>query len=317
MREKRSKHKKVQTKEASTIEANGNGVAPYDSLQSYMQEIGRVPLLSVEEERKLARKIKAGDARAREQMILANLRLVVHIARQYENFGIPLSDLISEGNIGLMKAVERFNPRKAKLSTYAAWWIKQAIKRALAEQGKTIRLPVHAVEKVLKLKRVQLHLQETLGRDPTDKELSDATGIPPEKVNLLMEAAVVPVSLETKLGDSDETVAEVIADESAITPAVAAELAGNAQVVQDLISQLPERERIIVKMRFGFSGNGKDTLEKVGKKLGVTRERIRQLQDQVLDKLRLAIARLEEPERIKARNLLFSLRNVEQPNGHA
>jgi RNA polymerase primary sigma factor len=278
-------------------EALENGEAAYDSLQSYMRELGREPLLSREEERRLARKVRAGDPQARERMILANLRLVVRIARGYENMGLSLCDLINEGNIGLMKAVERYNPRKAKLSTYAAWWIKQHIKRALANQTKTIRLPVHVVDTVLKLRRVKLRLQEQLKREPTDEEMAAATGVPAPKVRCLMEAATSPLSLDAEFGDGQPTIGDVIPDENAISPAEAAEISGNARIIRRLLAELPERERVILESRFGFGGGERETLEVVGRRFGITRERIRQIQDHLLKQLRRSIEKLEDRER--------------------
>src|SRR5881296_1924078 len=189
-------------------------------LKRYLQEIGQFPLLTPQEEIELAKKIKKGDAKAREQMINANLRLVVTIANDYANLGLPLLDLISEGNIGLTKAVERFDPGKgAKLSTYAAWWIKQSIKRALANQSKTIRLPVHLVDKLFHLRRATAKLEEVLGREPTDEELAGELDYPLARVKMLRRAAIRPTSLEAPIGD-DETnrVADVVKDESAETP---------------------------------------------------------------------------------------------------
>src|SRR2546421_6144012 len=191
-----------------------------DALQLYLREIGQVKLLTPKEEIVLARRIKKGDKQAREQMIKANLRLVVKIARDYEGLGFPLLDLINEGNIGLMKGVERFDPRKgAKLSTYAAWWIKQSIKRALANQSKTIRLPVHIVDKLFQLRRTAARLAEILGREPSDEELAAELGYTVARVKQLRRAALRPTSLEAPLGD-DETnrVADVVKDENAETP---------------------------------------------------------------------------------------------------
>src|ERR1051325_2456607 len=191
-----------------------------DPIRLYMREIGQVPLLTPKEEVALAKRIKRGDAAAREHMIKANLRLVVKIARDYENYGLPLLDLISEGNIGLMKGVERFDPTKgAKLSTYAAWWIKQAIKRALADQGKTIRLPVHVVDKLFHIRKAEAKLQEAFGREATDEEIASELDTTPDKIRELRTASQRPASLEAPLGyDSDNRVADVAADENAEGP---------------------------------------------------------------------------------------------------
>src|SRR6202030_2086955 len=194
---------------------------PSDSgLNRYLQEIGRIPRLTPQQEIELARKIKKGDDAARERMINANLRLVVTIARDYVNLGLPLLDLISEGNIGLTQAVERFDPAKgAKLSTYAMWWIKQSIKRALADQSKTIRLPVHLVDKTAKVRRISLQMAEELGREPTDEELGDELGIEGEKVAQLRRLGIRPASLESPIGDDDATAfGELIADEESESP---------------------------------------------------------------------------------------------------
>ncbi len=196
---------------------------PYDgntAFNLYLREVGQTKLLTVPEENQLAARIKKGDKRARERMIKANLRLVVKIAREYEDYGMPLLDLINEGNMGLMKAVERFDPAKgAKLSTYSSWWIKQAIKRALANQSKTIRLPVHVVDKLFHMRRASLKLQEVLGREPTDEELGDELGLSARKVNQLRAAAIRPASLEAPLGDDDSgQIADVVRDENADTP---------------------------------------------------------------------------------------------------
>src|ERR1700723_3858928 len=191
-----------------------------DALQLYLREIGKTPLLTREEENKLAAQVQRGSKRAREQMIKANLRLVVKISHDYANFGMPLLDLINEGNIGLMKAVERFDPAKGgKLSTYGSWWIKQSIKRALANQSKTIRLPVHLVDKISKMRRTALKLQEILGREPTDEELADEMGISVMRVGQMRTAAIRPASLDAPIGDEDSNnFAEVVQDENAETP---------------------------------------------------------------------------------------------------
>src|SRR5690349_16869405 len=189
-------------------------------LERYLKEIGRIPLLTPEQEIELARKIKKGDVAARERMILGNLRLVVTIAHDYANLGLALLDLISEGNVGLTKAVERFDPTKgAKLSTYAAWWIKQSIKRALANQSKTIRLPVHLVDKIAKVRRVSLSMSEELGREPTDQELADAVGLSAAKLSQLRTVSIRPASLDAPMNDEDGTeFGEIVGDDAAVDP---------------------------------------------------------------------------------------------------
>src|SRR5512136_711939 len=191
-----------------------------NGIKIYLREIGQIPLLTPQQEIELAAKIKRGDRKAREHMIKANLRLVVKIAHDYSNLGLPLLDLISEGNIGLMKAVERFDPKKGgKLSTYAAWWIKQSIKRALANQSKTIRLPVHLVDKISKMRRVALQMSEELGREPTDEELAEEIGLSAAKVSQLKTVSIRPASLDAPISDDDTTeFGEIVGDEDALTP---------------------------------------------------------------------------------------------------
>jgi RNA polymerase primary sigma factor len=260
-----------------------------------LREIGQVKLLSPEEEVELAARIKKGDKKAREQMIKANLRLVVKIAHDYENFGLPLLDLISEGNIGLMKAVERFDPAKGgKLSTYGSWWIKQSIKRALANQSKTIRLPVHLVDKISRMRRTAMKLQEIFGREPTDEELADELGMSVTRVAQMRTAAIRPASLDAPIGD-DETnsFAEVVQDEAANTPYEHLEEKTVTGMLQEMVKTLDERESTILRYRFGLDGGSEKTLEEVGERFGVTRERVRQIQNIALIKLRKMIEKIE------------------------
>ncbi len=266
-------------------------------IKIYLREIGKTPLLTREEEVELADRIKNGDKEARAHMIKANLRLVVKIAQDYANYGLPLLDLISEGNIGLMKAVERFDPNKGgKLSTYAAWWIKQSIKRALANQSKTIRLPVHMVDKISKMRRVAMVLSEELGREPTDEELSEEIGIDRGKLAQLKAAAQRPASLDAPIGEDDGTqFGEIIGDEKAQTPLELLSHKNMHMQLDDLLDVLDERERKIVDARFGLGGQKPKTLEEVGQEFGVTRERIRQLQNIALKKLRRALQKKEDP----------------------
>ncbi len=261
----------------------------------YLREIGQVKLLTPQEEIDLAAKIKKGDKKARELMIKANLRLVVKIAHDYEGFGLPLLDLVSEGNIGLMKAVERFDPSKGgKLSTYGAWWIKQSIKRALANQSKTIRLPVHLVDKISKMRRVSMKLQEIFGREPTDEELGEELGISASRVAMMRTAAIRPASLDAPIGDDESnTYAEVVQDENADTPYEELEDKTVTLMLQAMVKDLDERESSILRYRFGLDGGPERTLEEVGEKFGVTRERIRQIQNLALNKLRRMIEKLE------------------------
>ncbi len=265
-------------------------------LRRYLQEIGQFPLLTPQQEIELAVKIRKGNAAARERMINANLRLVVTIARDYANFGLPLLDLISEGNIGLTKAVERFDPTKgAKLSTYAMWWIKQSIKRALANQSKTIRLPVHLADKLAKMRRVSLQMSDELGREPTDEELGGEIGINREKVARLKSIGIRPASLDAPIADNDLTeFGEVIGDNEAQTPFELLRDKNLLGEVDGLLEVLDPREKKIISQRFGLDGGQPKTLEDVGKDFGITRERIRQLQNAALGKLRRALMKKEK-----------------------
>jgi RNA polymerase primary sigma factor len=271
-------------------------------LNRYVREIGRIPLLTPQQEIDLAGKIKKGDAAARERMINSNLRLVVTVAHDYANLGLPLLDLISEGNIGLTKAVERFDPAKgAKLSTYAAWWIKQSIKRALANQSKTIRIPVHLNAKLAKVRRVSLQMSDELGREPTDDELAEEIGITSEKVARLRSVGVRPASLDAPIADDDSTeFAETVGDEEAQTPFELLRDKNLLHEVDGLLDVLDAREKKIISRRFGLDGGTPKTLEDVGKDFGVTRERIRQLQNIALTKLRRALSKKEDPRKLLA-----------------
>jgi RNA polymerase primary sigma factor len=266
-------------------------------LSRYLREIGRVPLLTPQQEIDLAAKIKEGDAEAREQMILSNLRLVVTIAHDYVNLGLPLLDLISEGNIGLTKAVERFDPAKgAKLSTYAMWWIKQSIKRALGNQSKMIRLPVHLVDKIAKVRRVSLQMSDELGREPTDDELGEEIGVAGEKVASLKSLGIRPASLDAPIGDDDSgDYGALVGDENASTPFELLRDKNLLGEMSGLIALLDSRERKIISERFGLDGGKPKTLEDIGKDFGITRERIRQLQNSAVAKLRHALSKRENP----------------------
>lgn len=266
-------------------------------IKIYLREIGKTDLLTPEQEVELAERIKKGDPEARSHMIRANLRLVVKIAQDYANYGLPLLDLISEGNIGLMKAVERFDPNKGgKLSTYAAWWIKQSIKRALANQSKTIRLPVHMVDKISKMRRVAMAMSEELGREPTDDELSEEIGIDRAKLSQLKVASMRPASLDAPISEDDSTeFGEIVGDETAQTPFEMLSHKNMHGQLDGLLTVLDERERKIIDARFGLNGQKARTLEEVGQEFGVTRERIRQLQNIALRKLRRALQKKEDP----------------------
>lgn len=276
-------------------ESHYNESGENSSMRLYLQEIGKVPLLTPREEVQLAARIKKGDQAAREKMISANLRLVVKIAHDYNNFGLPLVDLISEGNIGLIKAVERFDPSKGgKLSTYAAWWIKQSIKRALANQSKTIRLPVHLVDKISKMRKMALLLQEELGREATDDELAAEMQMPVNKVAHLKSVSVRPSSLDAPVGDDEGTnFGELVGDENAPTPFENLHKKTLSLDISSIIDQLDEREAKIINLRFGLTGNPPLTLEEVGQYFNITRERVRQLQNMALTKMRRAMSDIE------------------------
>jgi RNA polymerase primary sigma factor len=249
--------------------------------------------LTPEQEVKLAHRIKRGDQQAGAEMVRANLRLVVKIARDYGNLGLPLLDLISEGNIGLMKAVERFDPQKGgKLSTYAAWWIRQSIRRALASQAKTIRLPVHLIDKIGKMRRVSSQMMEELGREPTDDELAEEIGFSSSKVTALKSAALRPASLDQPIRDGESfQIADIVGDEESENPFETLRDKDMLEEVEELLDVLDGRERMIINSRFGLDGQEPMTLEEVGETIGVTRERIRQLQNSALLKLRAALRR--------------------------
>ena len=266
---------------------------PWDentSLRLYLREAVETPLLTPAQEIELAGRVQAGDAAAREHMIKANLRLVVKIAREYEDYGLPLLDLINEGNMGLMRAVERFDPTKgAKLSTYAAWWIKQSIKRALSNQSKSIRLPIHLVQQIAQMRRAENQFEAKHGRPPSDSDLAVVLGVHEDDILHWRESATVgTTSLDAPLGnDSDSSrVADVIADDNARMPWAAVSEETNAELVRELVGTLNAREQVILKRRFALDGGDPVTLEEIGVDFGLTRERIRQLEAAALRKLR-------------------------------
>jgi RNA polymerase primary sigma factor len=267
-----------------------------DSLQTYLREIGKTALLTIAEELQLAARIRKGDQAARQHMIQANLRLVVKIAMDYRDFGLPLLDLISEGNIGLTKAVDRYDPSKGgKLSTYAAWWIKQSMQRALANQTKTIRLPVHVVSTISKLRKTSRALTEELGREPTDEELALELNLPVRKVSHLRSVSVHPASLDAPLGDAADSssLGEIVSDENAISPLDQLSEKNLSSDLNEVVNSLDAREAEIIRLRFGLAGKNELTLAEVGKKFNVTRERIRQLEQLALKHMR---RRLEDQE---------------------
>jgi RNA polymerase primary sigma factor len=272
-----------------------------DTLLLYLREIGRVKLLTPKEEIMLARRVQHGDQAAREQMITANLRLVVKIAREYEHLGLPLLDLINEGNIGLMKGVQRFKPSKgAKLSTYASLWIKQSIRRALSNHSKTIRLPVHVLEKMTRVRRAEVKLREAFDREPTDEEVAEELEMDVRRIRLYRDAARAPVALDSPISDENATtVSEHVADANAAPPFEALLKNNDNELVQEVLATLDARESRILSMRFGLDDGRPKTLEEVGRRLGVTRERIRQIQEQALLKMRVKIEKRDEPSPLR------------------
>ena len=262
-------------------------------LNRYLLEIGRMPLLSPAQEIELARRIQNGDAAARERMINANLRLVVTIARDYINLGLPLVDLISEGNIGLMQAIDRFDPEKgAKLSTYAVWWIKRAIKSALANQSKTIRLPAKTIEKITRMRRISAQMGNELSREPTEDELGEELGIATEKVARLKSVGLRPESLDAPVGADELTVfGENIPDEQTQTPFESLREKDFSDQINRVLKSLNTREATIIVERFGLNGTTAKPLEQIAEIIGVTRERIRQLELTALAKLRHAFSK--------------------------
>ena len=264
------------------------GVALDDPVRMYLKEIGRVPLLTAEEEVELARRMEAGDEKARHRLEEANLRLVVSIAKRYVGRGMLFLDLIQEGNLGLLKAVEKFDYSKGyKFSTYATWWIRQAITRAIADQARTIRIPVHMVETINKLVRISRQLLQELGRDPRPEEIAREMGISVARVHEIMKIAQEPVSLETPIGEEEDShLGDFIEDEAAPAPAEAASFMLLREQLEEVLETLTDREKNVLRLRFGLEDGRSRTLEEVGQSFGVTRERIRQIEAKALRKLR-------------------------------
>lgn len=259
-----------------------------DATGQYLSDIGSRPLLSAEEEQRMAMQIKAGNEDVRRQFIEANLKLVVSVAKRYQGRGLALEDLIQEGNLGLMRAVEKFDSTKGyKFSTYAFWWIRQAITRAIADQGRTIRLPVHLGDKLNRLKKSSLRLQQELGRSPTAEELAEYMGISAESVQELTKVSQEPVSLDLPLhAGQDLDLSDVIEDRAALAPPDVASHLALTELVEDLLERLTERERAVLSLRYGLADGRSRTLEEVGKAFQLTRERIRQIEARALSKLR-------------------------------
>jgi RNA polymerase primary sigma factor len=277
-------------------------------IRYYLDQIGKTPLLTLEQETALARRILKGDEEARQQMIQANLRLVVRIAKDYDNFGLSLMDLISEGNFGLIKAVERFDPDKGgKLSTYASWWIKQAIKRALATSGKTIRLPVHMVDRIAQMRRVTNQLAAELGREPHNEEIAMAMEIPLAKVVHMKSVANRAASLDQPVGEEgDATLGDLVKDESERTPFETLRGKSDNDEIATMLAALEPREAEILTHRFGLNGESPLTLEEVGERFKLTRERVRQLQQSALMQLRRIMTerqKLLTPEDVRKNQL--------------
>jgi RNA polymerase primary sigma factor len=268
---------------------------PADSVKAYLQDIGKIPLLTAEQEVTLAKKIQRGDMAAKEMMINSNLRLVVSMARDYANRGLSFQDLIQEGNIGLMRAVEKFDPDKGfRFSTYATWWIRQSMVRAIADQSRDIRIPVHMTEQINRVNRAQRQLNQELNRDPTAQEIAKrlGEGMTAEKVREIQQIAMDTVSLETPTGDDDNSsLGDFIQDENAVNPMDFANNTVIKEQINKMLKELPEREEKIVRMRFGLDGtNQPKTLEEVGRQCNVTRERIRQIESKALRRLHHSIS---------------------------
>ena len=275
-------------KELSEMESGGRA-AGEDPLLSYMRDIADVPLLTAQQEVELAKRIEQGDTEALEKFIMSNLRLVVSVAKRYTGRGLPLLDLIQEGNIGLMRAVQKYDWRKGfKFSTYATWWIRQAVTRAIADKARTIRLPVHMGEAITRLNQVTQRLTQELGREPTEEELASALGVSPQKVRDAIKAAHVPSSLEAPIGEEEESeLADMVADEVSQRPEEAVyEMLLKRETQEALGAILTPREQLVLQLRFGLGNGHAYPLEKIGETLGITRERVRQIEAKALEKLR-------------------------------
>jgi RNA polymerase primary sigma factor len=268
-----------------------------DSLQRFLRDIGRTKLLTAAQEIELAKRVERGDMRAKRHMIEANIRLVVSIAKHYREQGLPFLDLIQEGTIGLVRAVEKFDYRRGyKFSTYATWWIRQAVARSLADKGRTIRMPVHVVEKLNRIGRTERKLRTELARDPTTSEIADRVEMPLEEVEQIMRAAQTPISLEKPVGDEDDSeLGDFVADQAGEEPHEAVTEHLQREDIQRVLDVLPERERQVIELRYGLRGHEPLTLEEVGRAFGVTRERVRQIENNTLKKLK----QLPEAQRLR------------------
>lgn len=286
MREEEKEEKKEE--EEDDVLTAPAGISVDDPVRMYLKEIGKIPLLTGEEEVEIAKRMEAGDETAMRELAEANLRLVVSIAKRYVGRGMLFLDLIQEGNLGLMKAVEKFEYKKGfKFSTYATWWIRQAITRSIADQARTIRIPVHMVETINKLVRVQRQLLQDLGRDPTPEEIGEEMDLEVDKVREIMKISQEPVSLETPIGEEEDShLGDFIPDEEVLAPSDAATFAMLKDQLVDVLDSLTPREQSVLRLRFGLDDGRSRTLEEVGKEFDVTRERIRQIEAKALRKLR-------------------------------
>ena len=279
-----------------TIDDSFDETPEVDLLFTYVRQIGDGRLLTAAEERQLARRKDLGDESAKQELIERNLRLVMSIARPYSAAsGVPLLDLIQEGNVGLMRAVEKFDYTKGfKLSTYATWWIRQAISRAIADQGRTIRLPVHVVDNLKRVRKAERRLRQELGRPATPEELAAATGLGIKKITALLDIVDDPVSLDVSVGDGDSDIADLVEDPNAVRPDEVLNEGGFATELEQALDQLHEQERQVVELRFGLDGNGARTLDQVSSELGCTRERVRQVESRALSTLAKSNPELRE-----------------------
>ena len=275
-------------------------ISDNDTMKLYMQSIGQFRLVTQKEEAQLAKRIAKGDQEARDILISSNLRLVVKIAHDFKGLGLPLLDLISEGNIGLMRAVEKFDPSKgAKLSSYAAWWIKQSMRRALANQARTIRIPVQSASKIGKIQNAKAKLTQTLGREPTDKEIATEINLTERTVTGLRQGKASTISLFDPIQNGAEgEFKDIIPDDKTIAPNDIIQDDETLQLMMKMVAKLPERERVILKLRFGLDGGKPKTLEEVSHAIGRTRERVRQIQNQTLERLRAAIEEQKSIEEV-------------------